>query len=382
MKKTIEKFPDYSITENGVIYDKNNKRVKTFINAAGYVAARLNDRIVTVAYLVAKTWLKNDDKCICVGYKDNDYSNVKASNLYWYYEGEEMIEDKAVILVDADGELIHYFPTLLKCVEYYDSHKSTIITKCLFHNKNVTSDCYFFFEEEYDEDELKKRVEYRLNKRKQAEHNRQVAALKRAEEYKVKPRLKPISMPVVEFDIDGNIIREYKGKYQMMDELNWSYSKMSRIIERDGIYEGHYFLLKKDYDRINPLEFIRIVNEREKEKEERRQQLIKQRELEIKKRERQRTIRGNATKSLMRAIQQYTMEGEYLRTYYNKLDITSQGFVYNTIFNCCKSKYGTTSGYRWTFDGESLKQLSKGRMRAIQDKMAKESINNKDVINS
>ena len=74
-QRTITKFPDYTITENGVIYDSNNKRVKTFINAAGHVSAVLNNWIVTVAYIVANTYLEND-YYMCVGFKDNDKTNI------------------------------------------------------------------------------------------------------------------------------------------------------------------------------------------------------------------------------------------------------------------------------------------------------------------
>lgn len=278
-QRTITKFPNYTITEDGVIYDSNNNIVKTFINAAGHVSAVLNDRILTVAYLVAKTWLKNDNKCICVGYKDNDYSNIKASNLYWYYEGEEQLEDKSIILVDAEGEIRQYFSSLRQCSEYYDCVKTTIIQKCRFTNKNVTSNFYFFFEEEFNIEELKQRVEYRQYRLEQIEINKQQAALKRALKYNITPKLKPLSIPIVEVDVNGNIVAEYSGKYQLMEELKWSYPKMQRIIERDSLYNNHYFLLKSDYEKINILDFIRIINHREKRKEEEKQRLIQQKKL-------------------------------------------------------------------------------------------------------
>lgn len=278
-QRIITKFPDYTITEDGVIYDNNNNIVKTFINAAGYVSAVLNDRILTVAYLVAKTWLKNDNKCICVGYKDNDYSNIKASNLYWYYEGEEQLEDKSIILVDTEGEIRQYFSSLTKCCEYYDCSQTTIIQKCRFTNKNVTSPFYFFFEDEFSEEELKQRVEYRQYRLEQIELNKQQAAVNRALKYNITPKLKPVSIPILEVDINGNIVAEYSGKYQLMEELKWSYPKMQRIIERDSLYNNHYFLLKSDYKKINILDFIRIINEREKRKEEEKQRLIQQKKL-------------------------------------------------------------------------------------------------------
>lgn len=214
-KRIIKKFPEYTITEDGVIYDSNNNAVKTFINAAGHVAARLNDRIVTVAYLVANTWLNNDN-FMCVGFADNDRTNIKASNLYWYYEGEEELQqshfehiyfnkEKYVGLIDINGNVVRKYICAEDAKADWDVGR---ITNAISSHKLIDGKYIFVrlkdykketFERDYKQYFFKKREYNKLsNKRDRTIYN---------------------NKRVVRYDLDGNVIKEYNNIIEAANEL-------------------------------------------------------------------------------------------------------------------------------------------------------------------
>ena len=95
-KKEIKQCKGYYITDDGKIYDSNNERVKTFKNTIGYETVEINERYYTVAYLVARAFIKNAG-CMLVGYKNGDINDIRVDNLYWYYQGElDSGEDKVL----------------------------------------------------------------------------------------------------------------------------------------------------------------------------------------------------------------------------------------------------------------------------------------------
>lgn len=215
-QRTITKFPDYTITENGVIYDRNNKRVKTFINATGHVSAVLNNRIVTVAYIVANTYLKNDNY-MCVGFKDNDKTNIKASNLYWYYEGEEELQqshfehiyfnkDKYVGLIDINGNVVRKYICAEDAKADWDVGRITdaISTHKLIDGKYIFVKLIDYKRENFERDY--KRYFNRL----------------------VVDKSKYTDKKVIRYDYNGNVIKEYNNINEAAKELNTSKQSISR----------------------------------------------------------------------------------------------------------------------------------------------------------
>ena len=215
-QRTITKFPDYTITENGVIYDSNNKRVKTFINAAGHVSAVLNNRIVTVAYIVANTYLENDNY-MCVGFKDNDKTNIKASNLYWYYEGEEELQqshfehiyfnkEKYVGLIDANGNIVRKYICAEDAKADWDVGRITnaISSHRLLDGKYILVKLIDYKRENFERDY--KRYFNRL----------------------VVDKSKYTDKKVIRYDYNGNVIKVYNNINEAAKELNTSKQSISR----------------------------------------------------------------------------------------------------------------------------------------------------------
>ena len=215
-QRTITKFPDYTITENGVIYDSNNKRVKTFINAAGHVSAVLNNRIVTVAYIVANTYLKNDNY-MCVGFKDNDKTNIKASNLYWYYEGEEELQqshfehiyfnkEKYVGLIDINGNVVRKYICAEDAKADWDVGRITnaISSHRLLDGKYILVKLIDYKKETFERD-LKPYFYSKTNVIRQSIKRNIYEGTK-----------------VMRYDYNGNVIKEYNNINEAAKELNTS----------------------------------------------------------------------------------------------------------------------------------------------------------------
>lgn len=212
-KRIIKKFPDYTVTEDGVIYDSNNKRIKTFINAAGHVAAVLNDRIITVAYLVANTWLKNDN-FMCVGFRDKDITNIKASNLYWYYEGEEEApqihfeniyfnKEKYVGLIDINGNVVRKYICLEDARADWNLDRSyTISSHRLIDKKYILVRLTEYKKETFERD-LKPYFYSRTNTIRQSIKRNIYEGTK-----------------VIRYDLNGNVIKEYNSIKEAAEELN------------------------------------------------------------------------------------------------------------------------------------------------------------------
>ena len=211
-QRTITKFPDYTITENGVIYDSNNKRVKTFINAAGHVSAVLNNRIVTVAYIVANTYLKHDNY-MCVGFKDNDKTNIKASNLYWYYEGEEELQqshfehiyfnkEKYVGLIDINGNVVRKYICAEDAKADWNLNRSSISSHKLIDNKYILVRLIDYKRENFERD-LKHYFYSKTNVIRQSIKRNIYEGTK-----------------VMRYDLNGNVIKEYNSIKEAAEELN------------------------------------------------------------------------------------------------------------------------------------------------------------------
>lgn len=258
MKKQLKKFPNYYITDNGVIYNENNEVVNTFINPVGYVSAVLNNRIVTVAYLVANTFIPNDDKCILVGYKDHNFNNLNDDNLYWYYTGEyeertdltkeyrekkkEDVEDKndCYFAIDKDNNILETYSSQVEIKEKTGKWKSYYIREKTFDSE---LNCFFVSANDYNSSDNIAKELIELNYQR---------------------NYKDI---ILKIDYQGNIIKEYPSMKVCAKDNKMSYAMIRKIIVGDAKQRSNYYLIyKKDYS-INTIQF-RLNNELKKQQEE------------------------------------------------------------------------------------------------------------------
>ena len=173
MKKQLKKYPNYTISENGYIYDSNNKRLKTFINPCGYPSVIIDNNIHTIAYLVANTFIENPDNNILVGYYDDNIANVKSDNLFWYYSGTDeskysnsLLKVKShynkyerkrpleMYVIDKQGNIIEEFENVGQASKHYNVSRLTIRNVLFNKYKLKGTDYYLILKEEYDEDNI------------------------------------------------------------------------------------------------------------------------------------------------------------------------------------------------------------------------------------
>ena len=174
MIKQLAKYPNYYISDNGTIYH-NNKPINTFINPCGYVSVIIDDKILTVAYLVADAFIDNPNDCICVGYIDGDYTNINALNLFWYFDG--IIEDNeeeykectnrpngvqdsiTIIIVDENKNIIEKYSSTNKAAKglqkFNINVSATMLRNYLYNGLEIKDSGYYAIkEDDYNEDFL------------------------------------------------------------------------------------------------------------------------------------------------------------------------------------------------------------------------------------
>ena len=89
MEKVIEGFPDYTIDDNGNVYNRKAGRfLRGSIMTTGYRTVELfnapgTSKRVLVHRLVAKAFIPNPNGFPVVNHKDEDKTNNAASNLEW-----------------------------------------------------------------------------------------------------------------------------------------------------------------------------------------------------------------------------------------------------------------------------------------------------------
>jgi len=127
MRKEIKKHKGYFVSDDGKVF-KDDLELVQHTNAAGHKYVWLGDKIHTVCYLVASAFVDNTDNCFLVGYKDGNKDNIKADNLYWYYQGEVEEDGKGnttpLYKCDLDGNIIAEYPRILNAanennISYY-----------------------------------------------------------------------------------------------------------------------------------------------------------------------------------------------------------------------------------------------------------------------
>lgn len=241
-RRKIKKFGEYSVDKNGIIYDAEGNVVETFINACNYVAVRLNNRILTVAYIVAKTWINNPNNCICIAYKDGDYSNVKADNLIWYYEGAEeeetetieikqpktkteCIKNRAVLQIDAGGNIIKEYDNVSQAAKELRLPRHYFYIAILQLNRSKKYNCYFIYKDEFEE---------KINQIENSDKTRGY-----------------IGKGIYKIDYNtSEIIEKYSSGKEAAQKLNKPCSLINGILQENNLQlEDYYLIREQDYNK-------------------------------------------------------------------------------------------------------------------------------------
>ena len=219
-KKEIKQFKGYYITTDGKIYDSNNERVKTFKNTIGYECVEINEMYYTVAYLVARAFIKNDG-CMLVGFKDGDITNVCVDNLYWYYQGElDSGEDKVLYELNENGEIIKEYESLKAATKGAHVSLSTLQTRLVTHDIIITKTNQILCKSErYDKYTIVDKI------RKERQHLEELAITRGTHTKKV-----------IELDNDGNIINKYLSVTIAANEKELNYRTIVNNIRKNCYY--------------------------------------------------------------------------------------------------------------------------------------------------
>lgn len=219
-KKEIKQCKGYYITEDGKIYDSNDNQLKTFKNTIGYETVEINEMYYTVAYLVARAFIHNDG-CMLVGYKDGDITNVRADNLYWYYQGElDSGEDKVLYELNENGEIIKEYESLKATVKGAHVSLSTLQTRLITHDIIITKTNQILCKSErYDKYTIVDKI------RKERQHLEELKATGGTHTKKV-----------IELDNEGNIINKYLSATIAANEKEINYRTIVNTIRKNCYY--------------------------------------------------------------------------------------------------------------------------------------------------
>ena len=219
-KKEIKQCKGYYITTDGKIYDSENNQLKTFKNTVGYECVEINEMYYTVAYLVARAFIKNDG-CMLVGYKDGDINNINVDNLYWYYQGElDSGEDKVLYELNENGEIIKEYESLKAATKGAHTSLSTLQTRLVTHDIIITKTNQILCKSE-------RYAKYTIVDKiaKERQHLEELKATGGTHTKKV-----------IELDNDGNIINKYLSVTIAANEREINYRTIVNNIRKNCYY--------------------------------------------------------------------------------------------------------------------------------------------------
>jgi len=83
MFKTIPEYPNYEISESGLVRNKETRHIKSQRITDGYLYVNINQKKEPVHRLVAETYIPNPDNLPCINHKDENKTNNCVDNLEW-----------------------------------------------------------------------------------------------------------------------------------------------------------------------------------------------------------------------------------------------------------------------------------------------------------
>lgn len=219
-KKEIKRHKGYFISDDGKVFH-GDKRMRTFKNTIGYECVEIEECYHTVAYLVADAFVERNGQCI-VGFKDGDITNLKSSNLYWYYEGESEKEgNREIYELNEQGEIIDSYPTIQKAARAVRMIEGTLQTR-LFRDSDITiakNNRILCVAARYDKYSIKRKI------REAFEHYEDTGGGKANN-----------SKKVVEIDRQGNVTNKYTSATVCAKENNLTYGTFAKAMLKKGYY--------------------------------------------------------------------------------------------------------------------------------------------------
>ena len=136
--KTIERRPikgctNFEIDTNGKVWNTVlNKKVKEYVNPAGFSYVVLDRKIRTIAYLMKAAFFQNDPN-ICIRHKDGNRRNNKLSNLYTFFDGSETLDkqgnERKGLAMEVDpqtNQVIKFWDSLAEACRHYGISKDSM----------------------------------------------------------------------------------------------------------------------------------------------------------------------------------------------------------------------------------------------------------------
>lgn len=228
MRKEIRKHKGYFVSDDGKVYKEDLELIQ-HTNAAGHKYVWIGNNIHTVCYLVASAFVDNTDNCFLVGYKDGDKSNVKADNLYWYYQGEFEGDGNATPLYkcDLNGNIIAYYPTTKQAAKANKISYYFFAKKFDDNDVAIIKDIIFVLTTYYNRYTIKDKIAKALKKQKKIKTI-----------IKIGNKEKVILHQCATFQINqnGDIIREFSTTKEAADTNNIPFNNMSQQFNKKKYY--------------------------------------------------------------------------------------------------------------------------------------------------
>ncbi|MEA5469504.1 MULTISPECIES: HNH endonuclease signature motif containing protein [unclassified Spirulina] len=119
--KQIPSHPEYTLTKDGAVFNKNGKQLK--VNRKGSVRVSVNRKMRLLSELLAETYLEMPaNQNYSVIYLDGDCQNIGLDNLMWVDKDYSQIQDTSILL---DGLEFQHI-TCIETHQYYISSSGLI----------------------------------------------------------------------------------------------------------------------------------------------------------------------------------------------------------------------------------------------------------------